>query len=199
MAKLRKIGNAWYYDGRVDGKRVRISLGKDKEWAKTELAEIEYKRSRNELFRKERIPIDLFKKEFLEHVKVRLSPKTHTNYSIVLGHLTSYLKEKENVRTLDKVTMGMLDNFVSFRLKTKSRKNKGKTIARSTVNTDIKAIKSFLNRAVKLDYITHSPARKIKLLRTTSSHPRYFVEEEVALILQMKKSNGQDMPIWASF
>jgi len=182
MAKLRKIGNAWYYDGRVNGKRVRISLGKDKEQAKTKYVEIEYKRSRNDLFRRERIPIDLFKKEFLEHVKARLSPKTLTNYSIALGHLTSYLKEKENIKTLDQVMMGMLDNFVSFRLKTKSRKNKGKTIARSTVKTDIKAIKSFFNRAVKLDYITHSPARQMKLLRTANSHPRFFAEEEVALI-----------------
>jgi len=183
MAKLRRIGNALYYDGYVDGERVRISLGKDKEQARTKFAEIEYKRQRNELIRRKGIPIEQFKKEFLEHVKARMSPKTHTNYSIALEHLTNYLKEEEKVKSLDNVTLGTLDNFVSFRLKTKSRKNKKKTIARSTLNTEIKAIKSFFNRAVELDYIQHSPARKVKLLRTTSSHPRYFEEEEVALIL----------------
>lgn len=183
MAKLRKIGNAWYYDGRVDGERVRISLGKDEEQAKTKFAEIEYKRLRNEFIKRKGIPIDLFKKEFLEHVKARMSPKTHTNYSIALEHLTNYLKDEERVKNLDKVTLGMLDNFVSSRLKTKSRKNKKQTIARSTVNTEIKAIKSFFNRAVELDYLPLSPASKVKLLRTTSSHPRYFEEEEVALIL----------------
>jgi len=182
MAKLAKRGNAFYYDGRVDGKRVRISMGKDEEQAKIKFAEIEYRRLRNELFRRKGIPIDLFKKEFLEHVKARMSPKTHTNYSIALEHMTSYLKKEENVKTLDKVTMGMLDNFVSFRLKTKSKRNKGKTIARSTVNTEIKAIKSFFSRAAELNHIPISPAGKVKLLRTTSSHPRYFEEEEVALI-----------------
>jgi len=188
MAKLAKRGNAWYYDGYVNGKRVRISLGKNRKRAKAGFAEIEYKVSRNEPLRRKSIPIDLFIKEFLEYAKARNSRKTYTNYSIALRHLTQHLKEKENVKTLESVTVGMLDNFVSFRLKTKSRKNRGENVARSTVNTEIKAIKRFFNRAVELGYLDNSPARKIKLLRTTRSNPRFFTEEEIGLILAEEKA-----------
>ncbi len=183
MAKLVKRGNAWYYDAYMEGKRIRKSLGKDKEQAKTKFAEIEYKRSRNEIFKRKKLQIDLFKSEFLEYVRARQSEKTHTNYALALTHLTNYLKDEETASHLNKVTMGMIDRFVSFRLKKKSRKNKGMTIARSTVNTEIKAIKRFFSRAVELEYLDQSPAKKIKLLRTINKHPRFFTEREVALIL----------------
>jgi len=51
------------------------------------------------------------------------------------------------------------------------------------VNTDIKAIKRFFNRAVELDYLSRSPASKIKLLRTTNRKARFFTESEAVRIL----------------
>jgi integrase/recombinase XerD len=142
-----------------------------------------YKLSRQEFIQGRRIPIGAYKKEFLEFVKSRNCKKTHHNYSLALNHLERYLKEEEGVKNVQDVNMGMIDRFVSHRLECESPQRKGKTIDRSTVNTELKSIKRFFNRAVELDYINKSPARKVKLLSTVRRNPRFFSEAEVAAIL----------------
>jgi integrase len=125
-----------------------------------------------------------FKNGFLDYVKSRHSEKTHHNYSIALGHLERYLREKKGIKSLQDVDMGMIEGYVSFRLKSASPRGKEKTVERSTVNTELKAIKRFFNRAVELNHLRDSPARKVKLLTTAKRRPRFFSESEVALILE---------------
>ena len=57
-------------------------------------------------------------------------------------------------------------------------------VDRSTVNTELKAIKRFFNRAVELGYLRESPAGKVRLLSVARKNPRFFLETEVALILE---------------
>ena len=183
MAKLfkrRKIWNATFY---LAGKRHRKSLGKDKKRAEAAFKEIDYKLSRNEYSEARKIPLSLFVEEFLEYVKSRLSEKTHLNYSIALRHLETYLSEKEGVKWLQDLDVGRIDRYVAFRLKCPSPHKKEGTVERSTVNTELKGIKRFCNRAVELGYLRESPARKVKLLATVRKNPRFFDEEEAARIL----------------
>ena len=186
MAVLKKRGSSWYYDGYVAGKRIRLSLGKNKERAKAKFAEIEFRLSKGDNPFRGNAPIEPFKQEFLDHVKATQSSKTFTNYCIALNHLTQFLHQ-HGVKYLQKVTAELLDRFVAWRLQTASRKRRGKTIARSTVNTEIKAVKRFFNRAVELGYLAQSPAKKLRLLRLAVSHPRFFSEEEVSAIMKSEK------------
>ena len=123
-------------------------------------------------------------KEFLEYVKSRYSAKTHHNYSIALNNLAGFLKDEEGVKNLASVDAGMIERFASYRLRSPSRRRKGLNVDRSTVNTELKAIKSFLNRAVELGYLRESPARKVRLLGTVRKNPRFFSEAEVGMIMR---------------
>jgi len=188
MAKLFKKGRVWYVTFYQAGERHRKSLGKDKREAEAAFKEIVYRLSRNELVASKKIPFSLYKKEFLEYAKARQSEKTYLNYSIALGHLERYLKEHEGVGTLADIDLGTIDRFVSFRLGSPSSRGRGKTVERSTVNTELKAIKRFFNRAVELGYLKESPARKARLLSLAKRHPRFFSEGEVSLILEYCKN-----------
>jgi hypothetical protein len=79
--------------------------------------EIAYRLSRKELIEIRKIPIGMYRKEFLEYVKARNSKKTHHNYSLVFKQLENYLKEEEGVKYLSEVERGMIDRYVSVRLK----------------------------------------------------------------------------------
>lgn len=63
-------------------------------------------------------------------------------------------------------------------------RRKGQKVERSTVNTELKAIKRFFNRAVELNYLKDSPARKVKLLTMARKNPRFFSEAEASLIIE---------------
>ena len=180
LFKRRKTWNITYYQA---GKRHRKSLGREKKQAEAAFKEIAYRLSRNELILTRKIPFKLFVREFLEYAKSRLSEKTHHNYCIALKHMETYLSEKEAVKYLQDLDMGMIDRFVAFRLKSPSPQRKDRTVERSTVNTELKGIKRFLNRAVELCYLKDSPARKVRLLSTARRNPRFFSEAEAALIL----------------
>ena len=77
MAKLFKRGKAWYITYYQAGERRRKSLGKDEKQAREKFREMSYRLSRKELTECRRIPIGMYKKEFLEYVKTRNSEKTH--------------------------------------------------------------------------------------------------------------------------
>lgn len=183
MAKLFRRGKTWNATFYLAGKRRRKSLGRDKKRAEAAFKELVYKLSRNEFLLARKTPLASYADEFLEYAKSRLSEKTHLNYSIAVGHLKTYLADKEGVKWLQDLDLGMLDRYVAFRLKCPSSRKKDGTIERSTVNTELKGIKRFCNRAVELGYLRESPARKVKLLATARKNPRFFNEDEAALIL----------------
>jgi len=184
MAKLFKRGKAWYITYYLAGERHRKSLGKDKKKAQEKFREISYRLSRKELIESKRIPIGMYGKEFLEYVKSRNSEKTHHNYSLVFNQLENYLKGEEGVVNLSDVDRGMIDRYVSFRLRSPSKRKKEGNVERSTVNTELKAIKRIFSRALELNYVKENPARNVKFLSTARRNPRFFSEAEVALILE---------------
>lgn len=187
MARLFRRGKTWNATFYLAGRRHRKSLGKDKKRAEAAFKELVYKLSRNEYQAERKIPLGDCAEEFLEYAKSRLSDKTYFNYSLALGHLKTFAAEKEGVKWLQDLDVGMLDRYVAFRLKCPSSRKKEGLIERSTVNTELKGIKRFCNRAVELGYLRESPARKVKLLATARKNPRFFDEEEVARILAVCK------------
>ncbi|MFW6140781.1 MAG: tyrosine-type recombinase/integrase [Acidobacteriota bacterium] len=191
MAKLFRRGKAWYITYYQAGKRHRKSLGKDRKQAMVKFREITYRLSRKELIESSKIPIGMYREEFLEYVKARNSRKTHHNYSLVFKQLENYLKEEEGVKYISGVERGMIDRYISFRLKSPSMRRKGCKVERSTVNMELKVIKRIFNRALELNYLKENPASKVKLLSTARKNPRFFSEEEVFLILDDCKD------IWA--
>jgi len=187
MAKIYKRGKVWYITYYQDGKRYRRSIGRDKKKAEAVLKEVEYKLSKGIQVSERKIKLDDYVNEFLDYIKARNQPKTHFNYSIALDHFRKYLKQKEGVKYLSDVNMGMIDRYISYRLNSPSPKRKNRPIDKSTVNTEIKAIKRFFNRAVELNYLITSPAKNVKLLRSVKKTPRFFSETEIEMILRTCK------------
>jgi integrase len=81
------------------------------------------------------------------------------------------------------ITTAITSGLCSARLERPSPARKGSTVAESTVNTELKCIKRFFNRAVELGFLRDSPARRVELLKTPKKQPRFFDEAEMRLIL----------------
>jgi len=109
--------------------------------------------------------------------------ETKLNYAIALNHFAGYLALEHGVRCLQDIDLAMVDGYVSSRLRTPSPARKGNSVAMSTVNTELKCIKRFFNRAVELGLLRDSPARRVELLKTPKKNPRFFDEAEMGLIL----------------
>ena len=183
MAKLYRRGIMWYgtlYD--QSRKRLRFRLSKDKKEAEGMLNDIVYRLSRNEHLFKKRTPILQCKEDFLEFIRTRKAPKTAHNYAIALNHFVGYLTDQHSVKLLQDVDLALVDGYISSRLDAPSPARKGRPVAKSTVNTELKYIKRFFSRAVELGLLRESPARKIELLKTPKKSPRFFNETEMELI-----------------
>ena len=139
--------------------------------------------SRNGTVFGQKTSISQYETDFLEYIRVRKAVKTAQNYSIALKHFVGYLTARHGVKCLQDVDMAIIDGYVSARLEKPSPARKGSTVARSTVNTELKCIKRFFNRAVELGFLSDSPARRVGLLMTSKKNPRFFDEAEIRLIL----------------
>ena len=156
---------------------------KDKREAEAMLTDIVCRLSRNEPVFSQKTSVSQYEKDFLEYIRVRKAVKTVQNYAIALKHFVGYLTARHGAKYLQDVDMAIIDGYVSARLEKPSPARKGSTVARSTVNTELKCIKRFFNRAVELGLLRDSPARRVGLLQTPKKNPRFFDEAEIRLIL----------------
>ena len=158
---------------------MRQRIGGDKKEAEIHLKEIEYRLSINELTPYKRIPVSVVKKEFLEYIQSRKAARTLYNYKIALDRFVEFLTDKFPAAYLQDVSLSMVDEYVSSRRNNNSFIRIGNHVAESTVNTELKAIKRFFNRAVEVGYLKVNPARKAKFLTVPQKAPRFFSGDEL--------------------
>ena len=82
---------------------------------------------------------------------------------------------------LSAITVRQMEEYKAFRLQ---------SITPTTVNIEIRTLKSFFSTAVKFNFISVNVMKDVKLLRIPERKPRYLTVEEVSQLLQY------DMPPW---
>jgi len=198
MGNIRKRGDNWYVDFRVNGRRVRKRAGKSKTLAQQLLHDYELKAQRNQLgfLDRKEIALDAFIQEFLTYSQAQNRPSTTKRYRSALDNFQRFIKEQTKVSRLTDLAPDLIEKYKTWRKAVLVVRNggnlaKAKEAAISkgaksyTVNFEIMALKAALNMAVKWKYLEASPAEEVKPLRVEDSKARRFLTEaECAALLE---------------
>jgi len=182
MAVLRKRGKNYFIDYRVNEKRIRKSVGRNKKIAELALKDIEVKLATNVIkVAPKRINIDDFWKEYKNSSIKKLSPRSYERYLEVISHLNNFLDEYPKVKYLYQISNTIIDKYQSARI--------GK-VSNSTINFELMILRSIFNFAIKEKYIDSNPTADIvKLKRTNVNHVEFLSGEEISIILNECNSN----------
>jgi site-specific recombinase XerD len=114
---------------------------------------------------------DSFSKEYLEYSKVNHSPSNTTRINYVINHFKNFIGH---------TLLSDVSNKVVEEYKNKRSSQRKPT----TVNIELRALKSMFNTAVKWELIDKNPFKGVQLLRVTKGYPKYLTKEEVDLLCE---------------
>lgn len=179
MASIRKrknkSGTVYVLDIRHKGRRIVKTLGPNKKLAEKIAADYQLKLTKDDsgLFPTDRY-IDKFKEELENYIRTNTRDKTASRYLGVLKVFIAFLK-KENIKKLSSISVALIDRYKAHRL-IKVRK--------STVNSELKILQTFLNHAIRWNYIAKNPVDKVDRIPVVKKDiVRFFSDREIKTIL----------------
>lgn len=187
MSRIFKIGQSWYIDYNLDGKRVRKVIGRSKQIAQLALADIEVKIARKRAgFLVTDKRISEYIPQFLAYIKVHVKPSTAKRYIQIIGHLSSFLDMLEDPPAkLSRITPSLVEQYKFHRLD---------FVKPQTVNYEITCLHHFFRYAVEMKYIESNPAQEIKKIRRSPRKaPRFLSKDEINAILPELKPRARSM------
>lgn len=179
MASIRKRGDRYFIDYRVNGKRIRRSAGSSKEQAEQILKELEQNLVRG-LIPSTVIDVtfdDLFHLYQAQAAQI-YSPNTVQRYSAVLSGFQSFLKHQTpSVNFINTISYSLIERYKTYRA--------SQNIKNKTINSELMVLRLVFRLAVKLEYITVNPVEDIlKLEEEQNISPRYLSQKECDLLFQ---------------
>jgi integrase len=170
FCRKRKNGATWYVQYYVDGRVIQKRVGKSKTMAKKVAGEIEAKQERKDANLEPR-DHDLreFFQEYLDCTRNNVSANYHRRNVITIKNFLKFL-DKKHLRTkqLSQLNLKLFEEYMAWRLRQKNQQN-GRPIKKRTVNLEVSALKTFLNKAVKWQYLHNNPLIHVEYLKQDDS------------------------------
>jgi site-specific recombinase XerD len=181
MATLRKKGNAYFIDYRVNGRRRRKSVGRSKKMAELALKDLEVKLARNELGFEQKD--GTFQKLFLDfdaYCKTNLAPSTHKRYNAIISNFKRFLRESyPHLEKISQVTPKVFEDYKAF------RKSPDENAHSRTINAEIVVLRMMFRLAIQWGYAKENPTDGVSRLRIPKANaPRFLSEDECKKLLE---------------
>lgn len=192
MATLRKKGNAYFIDYRVDGRRRRKNVGKSKKMAELALKDFEVKMARRELgFERKDSTLNKLLLDYEAYCKTNVAPSTLKRYSSILDNFKRFLKmDFPHLEKISHFRPKVFEDFKGFR--------KGEGAHNRTVNAEMIVIRMMFRLAIQWGYAKENPTDGVSRLRIPKKvAPRFLTEEECEKVLE--ECDGFLYPIIFSF
>ncbi|MGD0660212.1 MAG: site-specific integrase [Syntrophorhabdales bacterium] len=181
-----KIGKAsgkvywaeWYQLGR----RKRERIGPNKTAAEQRLREALKARTEERYIDKDpaaRLTLGEICKWYLDLPEVKAKDTLVRDKEFV-GHLKRLLREHTKIKD---VTAGKVESYQQERLQEPSPRHLGETIRPASVNKEVSALKTILNRAVRHGKIKYNPVERVKKLQENNVRERILTQEEFEALL----------------
>lgn len=136
--------------------------------------------------RKQSITLSMFKDEIIRYCQTNLRPKTTEIYARSLRLLLEQLGDV----VIRKIPPTSLENYKNIR-----SKNVGKT----TVNMEVRTLRTIFGLAVKWGYITNSPAINLKQIKIADKEYLRFSKDELKKIVSFTKDEVFKMFILTAY
>ena len=186
MASLRKRGNTWYVQYKVNGKWKRdsckTSVKKIAQEVLTKYRVIEAE-GIHDLPSKQRVTLGEFLKKYLQHIEATLAPRWFKNKELLFnGYLVPFFGENTALRD---ITADRIESYRRMRLK---------KVSARTVNIDTHhCLLPMLKQAVEWKVLDIRRLPIIKKLKDTTKRLRFLSEEEIKALLDAAALVGTDM------
>ncbi len=181
---LRKIGNSWFADFYINGKRERKKLSANRTTAQRLYNNII---SQNELnaygIVPEGYPLEKLKDDFLRELKPLILPKTYHDYETILDGALLHMKGIELTTLRHK-----LSEYINTRLEA------GKSA--KILNRTIGLFKRVTDFGIQTKVITFDPIADMKFFKETRPPRRILTTKEIAEVLE---NSGKYRVIWLTF
>jgi len=161
----------WWIDYRVEGRRRREKIGKDRRLAQTVLAKRKVEIAENRYLDRREIPQTTFTQ--MANVYMEWS---RANKRSARRDATSLraLKRSFRSRRLEDISTEQIERYKAARLK---------QVSPASVNRELACLKHLYSKAQEWKRAISNPARRVKLLREDNCRLRYLThEEEDALV-----------------
>lgn len=190
MGAIRKRGDIWYVDLRINGKRYKRRVGRSKHLAELALKDLEVKAERNQLgfLEQKTSALKTFLDHYLKYSETNHRPATTIRYRSAIKNFTDFLKEHPRTVTLRDITPELLEKYKQHRKTSEISKNgkrgpltKKETIQKGaksyTVNFELGTLRTIFNLAIKQKYLDENPVREVGFLKTDDSKQRRFLTD----------------------
>jgi len=124
------------------------------------------------------ISFKVFSERYLEHVKDNLAPKTLENARRVMSHAN----KRFGNQLLSKLSPQNLEEYKS------SRRDEDKANP-TTINMDVRTLKSALQMAIAWGYLKENPFRHIKAIRQQRQIPLSMSKEDFSLLISFTEND----------
>lgn len=178
MATLRKKGSAYFIDYRINGKRMRKSVGRSKKIADLALSDLEVKLAKGELgFEKKDGLLTNLLTDFLNYCKTNLAPGTQKRYRSIVDNFKRFLSNKyPYIEKASHFNPKIFEDFKQF------RKEEG--AVNRTINAEFVVVRMMFRLAVQWGYLSKNPSDGVSKLKIQQKiAPRFLTEEECKKLL----------------
>lgn len=180
MATIYKTSRSKYYYLNIyyEGRRYRLSTKTDdikiaKRILKIREGELALKKFNIPTESEERMLLDEFSEKYLIYSQKNKAPGTFEIEKYALNKLCEVLNNKllKNINLMD---------CENYKIKRSS------SVAKTTVNIEIRTLKSIFQTAKKWNYLVHNPFKEVKQFKIQSSNvPQYLTKEQIKDILNV--------------
>jgi len=195
MGSVRKRGDIYFIDYRVNGHRVRKKIGPAKKLAELALHDIEVKIAKREIgiLEKDSTLEELFER-FFRYSRTNHSPGTTKRYLEIVNNFRAFLKLHPYITRVEHLEPRVFEDFKTFRreghgaarVRTDLRVEGHGTrpIKTRTVNSEVKTLRTIFNYGIKWNLVRENPTKGVQMLKTVdAAQPRFLTKEECQLLL----------------
>ena len=192
MATLRKKGNTYFIDYRVNGKRKRKTVGKSKKMAELALKDLEVKLAKGELgFETKDGSYTKLVDDYRSYIKTNVAPGTQKRYKSILDNFHRFLEEEfPHIEKVSQFNSKMFEKFKAFR-REEGAQNR-------TINAEMVLVRMMFRLATQWGYAEKNITDGVSKLKVPKKNPpRFLTDEECNKLLD--SSDAWLYPIFYTF
>lgn len=187
-----RIGDRWYIDLYVDGRRKRKAIGSRKE-AENALTAVKADILRGEFkFKREsKLHFEAFANDYLDHVKTN-KKKSWQRDDNSLKFLKSYfggmLLSKISPWDIEEYKRKRLDGEITIKLESEARKRKEWKVKPATINRELACLKHMFTLAKKWKMADENPVKEVQFFQEQQIEMRILTRDEIDRLVSCANS-----------
>jgi integrase len=187
IMSIYRVGNGWYIDLYVDGRRKRKAVGSRRE-AENALTAVKADILRGEFkFKREsKVHFEAFANDYLEHVRTNKKKswqRDDNSLKFLKAYFGGMLLSKISPWDIEENKKKRLEGEIKIKLEPGSRKRKEWKVKPATINRELACLKHMFTLAKKWKMADGNPVKEVQFFQEQQIEMRILTREEIDRLL----------------